>query len=166
MWWSCSYLPTAEAGSEGLRLRQARGTDNLSEHTSRSCARAGSGRGPRSDSALRKTIDRDLSSFGFGPRRTRLGMPASCRCPNARAKCSTRCARTKESSSRSSRGVARSAPLREEDERHWNTAHPNSAQSLQCEEQDSNLHVLRTLEPKSSASANSAILAFQLALDG
>ena len=35
----------------------------------------------------------------------------------------------------------------------------NSAKPLQCEEQDSNLHVLRTLEPKSSASANSAILA-------
>ena len=35
----------------------------------------------------------------------------------------------------------------------------NSATSLQCEEQDSNLHTLRTLEPKSSASANSATLA-------
>ena len=36
---------------------------------------------------------------------------------------------------------------------------PNSATSRQCEEQDSNLHALRTLEPKSSASANSATLA-------
>ena len=35
----------------------------------------------------------------------------------------------------------------------------NPPTSLQCEEQDSNLHVLRTLEPKSSASANSATLA-------
>ena len=35
----------------------------------------------------------------------------------------------------------------------------NPPTSLQCEEQDSNLHALRTLEPKSSASANSAILA-------
>ena len=35
----------------------------------------------------------------------------------------------------------------------------NPATSLQCEEQDSNLHALRTLEPKSSASANSATLA-------
>jgi hypothetical protein len=40
-----------------------------------------------------------------------------------------------------------------------NAARANSLKSLQCEEQDSNLHALRTLEPKSSASANSAILA-------
>jgi integrase len=45
----------------------------------------------------------------------------------------------------------------------WNAADANSAQSLQCEEQDSNLHALRTLEPKSSASANSAILALRCA---
>ena len=44
-------------------------------------------------------------------------------------------------------------------EAHWNTVDTNSPTSLQCEEQDSNLHALRTLEPKSSASANSAILA-------
>ena len=35
----------------------------------------------------------------------------------------------------------------------------NSPKPFQCEEQDSNLHALRTLEPKSSASANSATLA-------
>ena len=35
----------------------------------------------------------------------------------------------------------------------------NPPTSLECEEQDSNLHALRTLEPKSSASANSATLA-------
>ncbi len=40
-----------------------------------------------------------------------------------------------------------------------NAARANSLKSLQCEEQDSNLHALRTLEPKSSASANSATLA-------
>ena len=44
-------------------------------------------------------------------------------------------------------------------EAHWNTTRANPPTSLQCEEQDSNLHALRTLEPKSSASANSAILA-------
>jgi len=44
-------------------------------------------------------------------------------------------------------------------EAHWNTAHANPPTSHQCEEQDSNLHALRTLEPKSSASANSATLA-------
>ena len=37
--------------------------------------------------------------------------------------------------------------------------HATPPTSLQCEEQDSNLHAHRTLEPKSSASANSAILA-------
>jgi len=31
---------------------------------------------------------------------------------------------------------------------HWNAARANPAQSHQCEEQDSNLHALRTLEPK------------------
>ena len=36
----------------------------------------------------------------------------------------------------------------------------NPAKPLQCEGQDSNLHALRTLEPKSSASANSATLAY------
>jgi len=36
---------------------------------------------------------------------------------------------------------------------------PNPPKPLQCEEQDSNLHALWTLEPKSSASANSATLA-------
>ncbi len=46
-----------------------------------------------------------------------------------------------------------------EREGHWNTAAANPPQSLQCEGQDSNLHALRTLEPKSSASANSATLA-------
>ena len=33
-------------------------------------------------------------------------------------------------------------------EAHWNTVDANSPRSLQCEEQDSNLHALRTLEPK------------------
>ena len=42
----------------------------------------------------------------------------------------------------------------------------NPATSLQCEGQDSNLHALRTLEPKSSASANSATLAYGLVTDG
>jgi len=46
-----------------------------------------------------------------------------------------------------------------ERERHWNAARRNPATSLQCEGQDSNLHALWTLEPKSSASANSATLA-------
>jgi site-specific recombinase XerC len=41
-----------------------------------------------------------------------------------------------------------------------NAARANSLKSLQCEGQDSNLHALRTLEPKSSASANSATLAW------
>jgi hypothetical protein len=35
-----------------------------------------------------------------------------------------------------------------EREGHWNSARANPTQSLQCEEQDSNLHVHRTLEPK------------------
>ena len=35
---------------------------------------------------------------------------------------------------------------------HWNTARANPAQSLQCEGQDSNLHALRTLEPKRTQS--------------
>ncbi len=43
---------------------------------------------------------------------------------------------------------------------HWNNVRANPPQSLQCEGQDSNLHALRTLEPKSSASANSATLAY------
>jgi len=42
----------------------------------------------------------------------------------------------------------------------------NPPRSLQCEEQDSNLHALWTLEPKSSASANSAILACVVVLAG
>ena len=49
---------------------------------------------------------------------------------------------------------------------HWNAAGANSPTSLQCEEQDSNLHVLRTLEPKSSASANSATLACVVISEG
>jgi len=44
-------------------------------------------------------------------------------------------------------------------ENHWNNVRANSPTSPQCEGQDSNLHALRTLEPKSSASANSATLA-------
>ena len=44
-------------------------------------------------------------------------------------------------------------------EGHWNTARANPPTSFQCEGQDSNLHALGTLEPKSSASANSATLA-------
>jgi len=51
-------------------------------------------------------------------------------------------------------------------ENHWNTAGSKSPQSLQCEGQDSNLHARRTLEPKSSASANSATLAFGGSSDG
>ncbi len=47
-----------------------------------------------------------------------------------------------------------------------NAARVNSLKSLQCEEQDSNLHALRTLEPKSSASANSATLACGVISDG
>jgi hypothetical protein len=41
-----------------------------------------------------------------------------------------------------------------------NAARANSLKPHQCEGQDSNLHALRTLEPKSSASANSATLAW------
>ena len=51
-------------------------------------------------------------------------------------------------------------------EGHWNTARANSPTSLQCEGQDSNLHALGTLEPKSSASANSATLASGVVSDG
>jgi hypothetical protein len=47
-----------------------------------------------------------------------------------------------------------------------NAARANSLKSLQCEGQDSNLHALRTLEPKSSASANSATLACGVISDG
>ena len=53
-----------------------------------------------------------------------------------------------------------------ERERRWNTASANPPRSLQCEEQDSNLHALRTLEPKSSASANSATLAWVVISNG
>ena len=49
---------------------------------------------------------------------------------------------------------------------HWNTARANPSTSLQCEGQDSNLHALRTLEPKSSASANSATLAYGVISNG
>jgi integrase/recombinase XerC len=49
---------------------------------------------------------------------------------------------------------------------HWNNARANSPTSLQCEGQDSNLHALGTLEPKSSASANSATLACDGISDG
>lgn len=42
----------------------------------------------------------------------------------------------------------------------------NPPTSLQCEGQDSNLHALRTLEPKSSASANSATLACGVISEG
>ena len=49
--------------------------------------------------------------------------------------------------------------IEDKPEPHWNTVDANPPTSLRCEEQDSNLHVLRTLEPKSSASANSATLA-------
>jgi len=51
-------------------------------------------------------------------------------------------------------------------ENHWNTARANPPTSLRCEEQDSNLHALRTLEPKSSASANSATLACVVISEG
>jgi integrase/recombinase XerC len=51
-------------------------------------------------------------------------------------------------------------------EDHWNSVRANSATSLECEGQDSNLHIQRTLEPKSSASANSATLAGVLVLGG
>ena len=49
---------------------------------------------------------------------------------------------------------------------HWSNARANSLKPLQCEGQDSNLHIQRTLEPKSSASANSATLAYGVISEG
>ena len=51
-------------------------------------------------------------------------------------------------------------------ENHWNSVCANPPTSFRCEGQDSNLHALRTLEPKSSASANSATLACGVISDG
>jgi len=53
-----------------------------------------------------------------------------------------------------------------ERKRRWNRTGANPPTSLQCEEQDSNLHALWTLEPKSSASANSATLACGVISEG
>ena len=53
-----------------------------------------------------------------------------------------------------------------EREGHWNNVRANSPTSPQCEGQDSNLHIQRTLEPKSSASANSATLACGVISEG
>ena len=51
-------------------------------------------------------------------------------------------------------------------EEHWKPERRNSPTSHQCEGQDSNLHIQRTLEPKSSASANSATLACGVISEG
>ena len=123
-------------------LPRGRGTDNLFGPISRSCEKPDFAQGHCSDSALQTTIDRDLSSFGFGPRRTRLGTRARFRHARRRAAESVLLGHIESGFE---------VPL---------IGDPaNSPTSRQCEEQDSNLHALRTLEPKSSASANSATLA-------